>query len=206
MSSHGPAADVAVPEITLGPQAESVKRIASMIGIARFFLVCRRFISPIARGFFKAISSPFSFGQVFPIGGLGILLLNNVVGGKWGVTIRRYLEACAKTMPLIAAFFLVILYVGMKDIYAWVTPANVAANEFLKHKEAYLNVPGFIIRAVICFAFGCSFFGGSTSGPTSKTQTGDPEIKDKLRNFSAPALLVFVLAGTCLHRLDPVRR
>ena len=121
-----------------------------------------------------------------------------MVGGKWGVTIRRYLEASAKTMPLIAIFFLVIL-VGTKSIYAWATPANVAANEFLTHKKGYLNVEWFIIRAVICFALWFFFLWRINKWTDEQDKTGDPAIKDKLRKFSAPALLIFVLSVTVAY-------
>jgi hypothetical protein len=194
VSTHGHAADVAVPEITLGSKASGVERIAGIIGVAGlFFCAAGYFTNPLK--FFQSYLFAFLYWAGFAFGGLGILLLNNVVGGKWGVTIRRYLEACARTMPLIGIFFLGIL-LGLKYIYAWATPANVAANEFLKHKEAYLNIPGFIGRAVFCFALYLFFVWRLNKWTDEQDRTGDPQIKDKLRKFSAPALLVFVLAIT----------
>jgi hypothetical protein len=197
VSSHGSTADLAVPEITLGPQAESVKRIASIIGIAGLLLCVAGYFSDHAR-FFQSYLFAFMFWAGFPIGGLGILLLNNVVGGKWGVTIRRYLEASARTLPLIAVFFVVIL-LGVKDIYAWATHSFVQANEFLKHKEGYLNLPGFAIRAVVCFGLWMFFLWRVNKWTDEQDQTGDPAIKEKLRKFSAPALLVLVITVTVAY-------
>ncbi len=194
MSNHGHAADLAIPEITLGSKAAGVERIAGIIGVAGLFLcVAGYFAAPLK--FFQSYLFAFLYWAGFAMGGLGILLLNNVVGGKWGVTIRRYLEACARTMPLIAIFFLGIL-LGLKYIYAWATPANVAANAFLKHKEAYLNIPGFFLRAVVCFALYLFFVWRLNKWTDEQDRTGDPAIKEKLRKFSAPALLIFVLATT----------
>ncbi len=197
MSNPGHAATIAVPEITLGPKAESVKRIASIIGGAGLLLCVAGYFNNAER-FFQSYLFAFLFWAGFPIGGLGILLLNNVVGGKWGVTIRRYLEACARTMPLIAVFFLVLL-VGMKYIYAWATPANVAANEFLAHKAGYLNFWGFSLRSAVNFALWLFFIWRLNQLTDEQDQTGDPTIKDKLRRFSAPALLVFVLSVTVAY-------
>lgn len=197
MSSHGNTAELAVPEITLGPQAESIKRIASIIGIAGLLLCVAGFFSDHEK-FFQSYLFAFAFWVGFPVAGLGILLLNNVVGGKWGVTIRRYLEACAKTLPLMAVFFLVIV-AGLKDVYAWATPAHVAANEFLKHKEGYLNIPGFIIRGLGCFVVWMAILWRINKWTDEQDQTGDTDIKDKLRRFSAPSLLVFVLVGTVAY-------
>jgi hypothetical protein len=197
VSSHGQTADLTVPEITLGPKAESVKRIASIIGIAGLLLCVAGYFTNPDR-FFQSYLFAFLFWFGFATGGLGILLLNNVVGGKWGVTIRRYLEASARTLPLCAIFFLVII-AGMKSIYAWMTPSYVAANEFLKHKAGYLNAPGFIIRAAICYAIWMFILWRIGKWYDEQDATGDPEIKEKLRMFSAPALLVFVLAVTTAY-------
>jgi hypothetical protein len=197
VSAHEHAANAAVPEITLGSRAAGVERIAGIIGVAGLFLCAAGYFTDPLK-FFQSYLFAFLYWAGFAVGGLGILLLNNVVGGKWGVTIRRYLEASARTMPLIAIFFLGIL-LGMKYIYAWATPANVAASGFLKHKEAYLNTPGFIARAVICFALWLYFIWRLNKWTDEQDRTGDPAIREKLRKFSAPALLVLVLSATIAY-------
>ena len=197
MSTHGHGAEAAVPEITLGSKAASVERTAGIIGVAGLFLCAAGYFADHER-FFQSYLFAFMFWVGFPVGGLGILLLNNVVGGKWGVTIRRYVEASARTMPLMAGFFLVIL-LGMKDIYAWATPANVAANEFLKHKAGYLNFGGFILRSAFNFALWLFFIWRLTKLTDEQDRTGDPGIKEKLRKFSAPSLVVFVLSVTIAY-------
>jgi hypothetical protein len=197
VSTHGHAADVAVPEVTLGSKSAGVERVAGIIGVAGLFLCAAGYFTDHEK-FFQSYLFAFLFWAGFAIGGLGILLLNNVVGGKWGVTIRRYLEACARTMPLIAIFFLVIL-VGLKDIYGWANPATVAANEFLKHKAGYLNFWGFTLRSVFCFALWMFFIWRLNKLTDEQDRTGDPSIKEKLRMFSAPALLFFVLTVTMAY-------
>jgi hypothetical protein len=197
VSTHGRGVDVAVPDITLGSRAAGVERIAGIIGVTGlFFCVVGYFTDPFR--FFQSYLFAFLYWAGFAVGGLGILLLNNVVGGKWGVTIRRYLEASARTMPLIAIFFVVIL-LGLKYIYAWAIPANVAANEFLKHKQAYLNIPGFVMRSVMCFAFFLLVIWRLTKWTDEQDVTGNPGIREKLRKFSAPSLLVFVLVITVAY-------
>jgi len=197
VSTHGHAADAAVPEITLGSKAASVERIAGIIGVAGLFLCAAGYFTD-SHKFFQSYLFAFIYWAGFPLGALGILLLNNVVGGKWGVTIRRYLEASARTLPLIAVFFVVIL-LGMKDIYAWATPANVAANEFLKHKQTYLNFWGFTLRSAACFAIWLFFLWRINKWTDEQDQSGDPQIKEKLRKFSAPSLLIFVLLVTVAY-------
>ncbi len=197
MSIHSQTAELTVPEINLGPKATSVERMAGYIGILGLFLCAVGYFTDRER-FFQSYLFAFLSWAGFAVGGLGILLLNNVVGGKWGVTIRRYLEACARTMPLIALLFLVVL-LGVKDIYGWATAANVAANEFLKHKQGYLNFWGFTLRTVVNFAIWLFIIWRITKLTDEQDLTGDPTIKEKLRKFSAPALLVFVLSVTVAY-------
>src|SRR2546429_3724289 len=43
------------------------------------------------------------------VGSLGLVMLQHLTSGHWGIIIRRPLEAATRTLPLIAAFFLPIL-------------------------------------------------------------------------------------------------
>ncbi|MBV9242378.1 MAG: hypothetical protein JO314_10255, partial [Acidobacteria bacterium] len=62
----------------------------------------------------------FVFWGGIAIGSLGVLMLQYLTGGAWGVVIRRGLEAAARTMPLLFLFF-VPLAVGVYTgrIYEW---------------------------------------------------------------------------------------
>src|SRR6266581_583314 len=52
------------------------------------------------------------------LGCLAILLLHHVVGGKWGMVIRRLCEAGARTLPFMALLFVPVLF-GMTTLYVW---------------------------------------------------------------------------------------
>ena len=141
---------VHIPEIKLSPKAASVERVAGVVG-GLGLLLCLAGVISNPQHFFQSYLFAFLYWAGFGIGGLGILLLNNVVGGKWGATARRFLVAQMRTLPLIGIFFVVLLF-GLKYLYPWTHPDLVAANEYLHHKAPYLNVPFFIVRAVIYFA------------------------------------------------------
>jgi hypothetical protein len=192
VSNHGH--ETHIPEIRLGPKAASVERIAGVVGGLGLLLCVAGFFQNRAQ-FFQSYLFAFIYWGGFAIGGLGLLLLNNVVGGKWGVTTRRYLEACMRTMPLIALFAVGLIF-GMKDLYAWTHPDLVAANAVLTHKQPYLNTPFFLIRLVIYFALWI-FWGMRVNKWADKQDaTGDSGIPERMRAFSAPALLFFVLTAT----------
>ena len=48
------------------------------------------------------------------------------------------------------ALFLPIAF-GIRFLYSWSDPQNVAHDEILQHKHLYLNVPFFLARAVLYF-------------------------------------------------------
>jgi hypothetical protein len=148
--------------------------------------------------FWQSYLFAFLYWGGFAIGGLGVLVLNNTVGGRWGVTARSYLLAQMRTLPFILLLFLVML-IGLGQLYPWTHIQSVAdpvSRGILYHKRPYLNVPFFIIRAFIYFAIW--FFWGWRVYKLSDQQdrTGDPGIRERLRVFSAPGCLIVTFTAT----------
>ena len=76
------------------------------------------------------------------------------------------------------------------------SPADVAHDAFLQHKQPYLNVPFFVLRTVVYFALWL-FWGYRVNHMADKQdETGDPTLADRMRAFSAPGVLVFTMTGT----------
>ncbi len=48
----------------------------------------------------------YVFWFVIPMGCMGILMLHHLVGGWWGLPIRRFAEAGTRTLPLTAVLFI----------------------------------------------------------------------------------------------------
>ena len=67
-------------------------------------------------------------------GGLAMLMLQYVSGGKWGLLLRRPLEAMTRTLPLVAIMVVPILVLG-KHLYQWMAfPTREAvANALAQH-------------------------------------------------------------------------
>src|SRR5437868_4478387 len=62
----------------------------------------------------------FIFWGGIGIGCLGVLMLQYLTGGAWGIVIRRALEAGTRTMPLILLLFIPIAVgVYSHNIYEW---------------------------------------------------------------------------------------
>ena len=86
------------------------------------------------------------------VGSLGLVMLQHLVSGHWGIIIRRPLESATRTLPLIVAFFLPILFFGMKYLYAaWLNPEELQKEPLSQFQQTYLTSGRFQVRAVIYF-------------------------------------------------------
>lgn len=87
----------------------------------------------------------------FALGSLGLLMLQHLTSGQWGIVIRRPLESATRTLPLLAVLFLPIVF-GMKYLYgAWLDPERVREEPLSSLQQSYLTAHGFYVRAVIYF-------------------------------------------------------
>ncbi len=185
----------AVPIVRLGPGAASFERISGVVGGLGLLLCVAGFFANREQ-FFQSYLFAFLYWGGFTFGGLGILLLNCVVGGKWGVTTRRLLEAKVRTLWVVGILFLPILIFGIPYLYPWANAVLVHNNPILAHKQPYLNTPFFIVRAIIYFLI-FSFIAFRVQKMTDlQDETADPTLVVRLRQFGAPSLLVFVLTIT----------
>jgi hypothetical protein len=98
--------------------------------------------------FFRSYLWTYIFLVGISVGCLAWLMCQYLTGGAWGVVIRRPAEAAACTLPLLAAFFIPIAF-GIPSLYKWSHLNVVAGDEILRHKQGFLNVPFFLVRAAI---------------------------------------------------------
>ncbi len=94
--------------------------------------------------FLRGYLIAYMFWTGLSLGCLGLLMVQYLSGGLWGLVIRRFLEAGAKVLPMMFVLFLPIL-VLRTHMYGWMTNPP-AENHW------YLNTQGWIIRWVVYFA------------------------------------------------------
>ncbi len=182
------------PSGTLGSQMDRVQRNVLFVGLVALLVSLVGLFQNSAH-FWQSYLFAFIFCAGLTLGCLGVFFLHNVVGGNWGVAVRRLVEAGLKTLPLIALFAVPLFFV-LGTLYKW-TDAGFRAEHFATgHKAAYLNPTWFIIRTVIYFAI-WGFSGYRILGMANEhDRTGDPALFKRIKTRSAPALLVFVLTTT----------
>lgn len=158
------------------------------------------------------------------VGGLAVLMLQWTTGGKWGLVIRRPLEAMSRTLPLVFVMFLPIA-IWAKRLYIWAryTDAKAAFQSGLidamqAHAIAYkrpwlhlYGVAGFWSRGIIYFIiFGifAYFLNRWSLQRDSDTAHGNWYWQVKFENLSGAGLVIYslVLTGMCVDwvmSLDP---
>jgi hypothetical protein len=197
MTSHAQESSLPIPEIRLGPQADRVERISGIVGVIGLALCVIGFITNRAV-FFQSYLFAFIYWGGFALGGLGVLLMGHTVGGRWCATARRFLEAQMTTLWIVA-IFVVILLLGLQYLYPWTHIAaiqDLGSRNVLYHKRGYLNFPFFLGRVVFYFLIWW-FWGMRVRGMADRQdETGDPTLRERMRAFSAPGVLVFTLTGT----------
>ncbi|MDT7806551.1 MAG: hypothetical protein QOJ70_364 [Acidobacteriota bacterium] len=143
----------------------------------------------------------FFFVTGIAVGSLAWLCLGHMTGGAWALTSRRLFEAATRTIPLCALFFIpVIISLFVHEhghsVYEWSDPAVVAGDPALEHKRIYLNAPFFVVRAVIYFAVWIGFALMLSRWSAAQDASGDPRIRRRLQDVSAPGVLLFGLTVT----------
>ena len=106
----------------------------------------------------------------FALGAMALLMVQYLTGGKWGLLVRRPLEAMSRTLPLVALMFLPIGF-QLKKLYLWARISDPVA-AFKAHlitrdqahaiewKRPMLGIESVWIQVVVCFAiwFGFLYF------------------------------------------------
>lgn len=95
-----------------------------------------------ADGFCRAWLCAFLFWLGLPLGGVTLILVHDLTGGRWMVTARPALDAATITMPL-ATLAGVPAFVGLGALYSWTHPSPDLGNTF------YLNGSAFLLRYAV---------------------------------------------------------
>jgi len=129
------------------------------------------------------------------LGCLALGMVHQLSGGAWGVVLRRPIGGAVRVLPVLTALFLPILF-GMSRLYVWTHADVVAADEVIRHKRLYLNVPFFIARAALYFLIwnAISYFLNAWS--LEQDRTGDPRIARRMQRLSAGGLVAYGLTIT----------
>jgi hypothetical protein len=149
-------------------------------------------------------------------GALVMLMLQYVTGGKWGLILRRPLEAMTRTLPLLAVLFLPIAILG-KHLYQWMRyPTIAATNDAYAHgwitqeqqltanfKHGMLNPVAMVQESagIFCILLTLMFLLNRWSlqrdaDPEAGTEASYNRWRTKFENLSGPGILLYVITLT----------
>jgi hypothetical protein len=175
-------------------QLQRVQRWSLLAGVIALALCVLGAIFDPAQ-FFRAYLAAYQFYLGIALGGFVIVMIYHLTGGAWGFLIQRILEAEMRTIPYLAALFIPLAF-GLGSLYLWANPEEVAADKELQHKQIYLNVPFFLIRAALFFVLWTAFAWLLDRWSRRQDETGDESFAERQANMSGPGLIVFGISIT----------
>ncbi len=191
---------------TAPPELGRLERRAWMVGLVAAALAAAGFLLDSGQ-FYRSYLVAWLLWAGVALGCLAVMLLHHLTRGAWGLVVRRVLEAAAGTMPVLALLFVPLL-LGLGELYLWARPEQVAADELLRQKAAYLNPAGFIGRAVVYLGIWSFFALALARLSRRQDETGERGLFRRMRVLAAVGLPVYCLLATFasvdwLMSLDP---
>ena len=141
----------------------------------------------------------FIFWGGIGIGSIGVLILQYLTGGAWGVVIRRVVEAGSRTLPVIVILF-VPLAIGVftHSVYEWthLPPTD----HVMEHRGWFMTPESWILRSAIYFAlFGVIvYLLNKWGGEQDKTDNYEDAERflGKATAFCGPTMVIYALLVT----------
>ena len=176
------------------PQFDRLQKVAVSIGVPALGL-CAIGAGFNSKRFFEAYLMAYVFWLGIGLGCQAVLMIHHLAGGRWGFAIRRQLEAGSKTLPLLTVLFIPCL-LGLHSLYIWTSPEALDADALLRHKQAYLNAPFFVVRAAVYFAIWLGTMVLLNRASLTQDRTPNREATRRLTLISGVGLGLYMLTMT----------
>jgi hypothetical protein len=207
-----------LPETLNSPELLATWRTRALIVFAVSALLSLVFLalpggkSHILRAYLLGFMLAFTYAG----GSLVLLMLQYVSGGKWGLLLRRPLEAATRTLPLVSLLFLPI-GIFAKHLYQWAKYPTVAAElEAMKNgwvtkeqgltaisKIAMFSPTSAIIQTVMIFSILIllatllnKWSLDRDADPAKGTLASYDRWRIKFENLSGPGIFIYVVCLT----------
>jgi hypothetical protein len=145
--------------------------------------------------FFHSYLLAFMFVLGLSLGSLGLLMLQHLTGGHWGIMIRRPLESATRSLPLVFILFLPILF-GMRHLYtAWLDAPASGEGALSEFQQSYLTARGFWTRGLIYFAIWLLLvFLFNRWSQEQDVNREDRSLRRRIKMAAGPGIILYVFA------------
>jgi hypothetical protein len=172
---------------------ERVQSIALFVGGASLVLCLGAWVLWPGH-FFASYLVGYLFWLGIALGCIGLTMLHHLVGGSWGLVVRRPLEAGGATVPVLALLFLPIAF-GISNLYVWARsggPEGVST----ALRAGYLNESLFLLRAAGYFGVwtALAFLLGGWS--SRQDHMSDHRASKRLQRLSGPGTVILFAASS----------
>jgi len=158
--------------------------------------------------FFRSYLVAFLLVLGLSLGSLGLLMLQHLTGGDWGILIRRPLESATRVLWLVLAFSVPLPF-GMKYLYTthtvgdetrigWLNPPPTGQEGQLSElQQKYLTHNFFLLRLVIYFVIwiGLMWLFNRLS-EEQDVNRDDRALRAQFKRWAGPGIILYVLAMT----------
>ena len=154
--------------------------------------------------FFPSYLMSFLLILGLTVGSLGLLMLQHLTSGHWGIIIRRPLESATRALPLMVITFLPIAIFGMKYLYmghgegkGWLNAPATGEGALSDFQKTYLTASGFYTRAVIYFVIWLGLmFIFNVSSKQQDLNPQDRALRFRLTMLAGPGIILYVFVLT----------
>ncbi len=165
----------------------------ALLGVGLVFGIIA-FISDSQRASYSYLTA-FMFLISLGVGSLFLVSLEYLAGAVWSTPFRRISEFFSGIIPYLI-ILAIPLFFTLHDIFHWTNSGVVETDAVLKGKEAYLNIPFFIVRVILIFAVWTLFYFLITKRSRKQDETGDQGLTRTNIKLSTAFIFIFAFSIT----------
>lgn len=169
---------------------QNMSLIVGLVGLA----LCVLGFFTNQQQFFRSYLIGFFFWNGMALGCMGLLMMQHLSGGAWGLVIRRALEAGSRVLYLMIPLVIPVLF-GIGTLYSWSRP-EAAHDAVIQSKSFYLNVPFFLARIVFYFVVWSAIVYLLNKWSQEQDRSGPMPWANKMETLSGPGLVIYALTIT----------
>jgi hypothetical protein len=175
--------------------------LAGIVGLVACGICVFLYRDQFADRFFHSYLIAFMFVLGLSLGSLGLLMLQHLTGGHWGIMTRRPLESATRVLPVVAVFFLPIAIFGMKHLYGeWLNAPPTGEGRLSDLQQHYLvtgGILGFKARALYYFLIWLTLvYIFNLWSREQDANREDRALRRRMKMLAGPGIILYVFVMT----------
>ena len=136
------------------------------------------------------------FGITLALGGALFVAIQAAVGARWWLPLHSVASTLARTLPAPCVALTLCLLFGLQELYPWARPGAMEASHLLQKKQAWLNVPWFLARAVVVLVLWFVLIGALHQRLAAFARLPSAETGRRLGRFAVGFLIVYAITSS----------